>query len=141
MPFRSDAGMLYYRQDLLESAGYQPPETFEELVSISEDLQNRGLAKLGYLWQGKQYEGLAAMFVEILEGYGAFWVNPETLEVGLDRPEAIQAVEFLRSTLEKKDFSCWGYYLCRRRDPPSVSKRSSSIFAQLALCFWFSIKF
>ncbi len=102
MPFRSDAGMLYYRQDLLELAGYQPPETFEELVSIAEDLQNRRLAKLGYLWQGKQYEGLAAMFVEILQGYGAFWVNPETLEVGLDRPEAIQAVEFLRSTIEKK---------------------------------------
>ena len=98
-PFRSDAGMLYYRDDLLEQAGYQPPETFKELISISQDLQQQGLAEWGYVWQGKQYEGLSAMFVEVLEGSGAFWVNPETLEVGLDRPEAIAAVQFLRDTI------------------------------------------
>ena len=101
MPFRSDIGLLYYRTDLLKQAGYQPPETFAELVKISQDLQEKGLADWGYLWQGKQYEGLSAMFVEILEGYGGFWVNPNTLEVGLDQPEAIKAVEFLRSTIDK----------------------------------------
>jgi multiple sugar transport system substrate-binding protein len=102
IPLRSDAGMLYYRKDLLEQAGYKPPETFAELIQIAQTLQQQGLAEWGYLWQGKQYEGLAAMFVEILKGYGAFWVNPQTLEVGLDRPEALQAVKFLRSTIEQK---------------------------------------
>lgn len=99
LPFRSDAGMLYYRRDLLEKTGYAPPETFTELLEISQDLQQQGLAEWGYVWQGKQYEGLAAMFVEILQGNGAFWVNPDTLEVGLDRPRAIAAVEFLRSAI------------------------------------------
>ena len=99
VPFRSDAGMLYYRQDLLQQAGYQPPETFKELLEISQDLQQQGLTEWGYVWQGKQYEGLAAMFVEILQGSGAFWVNPDTLEVGLDRPEALEAVEFLRQAI------------------------------------------
>lgn len=102
IPFRSDAGMLYYRQDLLEQAGYEPPETFPELIEISQDLQQQGLADWGYVWQGKQYEGLAAMFVEILQGSGGFWVDPDTLEVGLDRPEAIAAVEFLRETIAKE---------------------------------------
>ena len=101
LPFRSDAGMLYYRQDLLEAAGYEPPETFGELIEISQDLQQQELIDWGYVWQGKQYEGLAAMFVEILQGNSAFWVDPETLEVGLDRPEAISAVEFLRETIAK----------------------------------------
>jgi multiple sugar transport system substrate-binding protein len=102
LPFRSDAGMLYYRQDLLEQAGYQPPETFAQLLTISEDLQQQGLIDWGYAWQGKQSESLAAMFVEVLEGHGAYWVNPDTLEVGLDRPEAIASVEFLRTTIAKK---------------------------------------
>ena len=103
LPFRSDAGMLYYRQDLLEQGGYSsPPETFEELLSISQDLQQQGLTDWGYVWQGKQYEGLAAMFVEILQGNGAYWVNPETAEVGLDRPEAIASVEFLRDAISLK---------------------------------------
>ena len=102
IPFRSDAGMLYYRQDLLAQAGYEPPETFGELLEISQDLQQQGLIDWGYVWQGKQYEGLAAMFVEILQGSGAFWVNPDTLEVGLDRPEAIEAVKFLRTAIATK---------------------------------------
>lgn len=40
------------------------------------------------------------MFVEVLQGFGGFWVNPETLEVGLDRPEAIEAINFLKSTMQ-----------------------------------------
>ena len=99
LPFRSDAGMLYYRQDLLDEAGYEAPETFEQLIEISQDLQQQGLVDWGYVWQGKQYEGLAAMFVEVLQGSGGFWVDPDTLEVGLDRSEAIAAVEFLQQAI------------------------------------------
>jgi multiple sugar transport system substrate-binding protein len=100
IPLRSDAGMLYYRKDLLKNARLQPPETFAELTTISQELQSTKAAKWGYLWQGRQYEGLSAMFVEILEGYGGFWVNPETKEVGLAQPEAIKAVAFLKSTIQ-----------------------------------------
>jgi multiple sugar transport system substrate-binding protein len=99
IPLRSDAGMLYYRKDLLEQVGAKPPETFEELVKISKQLQEKKATRWGYVWQGAQYEGLPAMFVEILQGFGGFWVNPDTNEVGLDKPEAIQAVEFLRSVI------------------------------------------
>jgi multiple sugar transport system substrate-binding protein len=91
--------MLYYRKDLLAAAGLQPPKTFEDLEQIATTLQQSKAVRWGYLWQGKQYEGLAAMFVEVLQGFGGFWVNPETLDVGLDRPEAIRAVEFLRGTI------------------------------------------
>ncbi|WP_293113084.1 ABC transporter substrate-binding protein [Moorena sp. SIO4G3] len=101
IPFRSDGGILYYRQDLLEQAGFQAPKTFEQLVNISQQLQANHDSKWGYLWQGRQYEGLSAMFVEILAGFGGFWVDPETLDVGLDQPEAIKAVEFLRSTIKQ----------------------------------------
>jgi multiple sugar transport system substrate-binding protein len=101
IPLRSDAGMLYYRTDLLEQIGAKPPETFEDLVKTSQQLQEKKATRWGYVWQGAQYEGLPAMFVEILEGFGGFWVNSETNEVGLDQPEAIKAVEFLRSVIDK----------------------------------------
>ena len=115
MPFRSDVGMLYYRKDLLEAAGDSPPETFNDLLELSQKLQSdsslpwgnpdqtdasdTALERWGYVWQGKQYEGLAAMFVEILAGHGGFWVDPATGDVGLDRPEAIAAVQFLLDTV------------------------------------------
>ncbi|BAT52944.1 extracellular solute-binding protein family 1 [Nostoc sp. NIES-3756] len=101
IPMRSDAGMLYYREDLLQQAGLKPPETFADLMQISQTLQKKDKVNWGYLWQGRQYEGLVAMFLEVLEGFGGFWVNPDTLEVGLDRPETLQAIEFLRSTVKE----------------------------------------
>lgn len=102
MPFRSDGGMLYYRQDLLAEAGFDPPETTEELIKISEALQSKNKAQWGYLWQGQQYEGTAAMFVEMLEGFGGYWINPETKEVGLDTDDAIAALQFLQTTVADK---------------------------------------
>jgi multiple sugar transport system substrate-binding protein len=99
IPIRSDAGMLYYRKDLLKAAGYEPPETFADLLKISQALKQEG-TNWGYLWQGRQYEGLVAMFVEVLQGYGGFWINPDTLEVGLDRSETVQAIQFLQDTIK-----------------------------------------
>ncbi|MGI0489485.1 ABC transporter substrate-binding protein [Pantanalinema rosaneae CENA516] len=101
LPVRSDAGMIYYRTDLLQQAGLPLPKTLEDLDRIAKTVQGQKLVRWGYLWQGRQYEGEAAMFVEVLHGFGGFWVNPDTLEVGLDRPEAIQAVNFLLNTIRE----------------------------------------
>jgi len=101
IPVRSDAGMLYYRKDLLEQARAHPPETFTELIQVSQGLQEHRRAQWGYLWQGRQYEGAAAMFVEVLKGYGGFWIDPKTGTVGLDQPAGLQAVEFLRHTIQQ----------------------------------------
>ncbi|MCC5606667.1 ABC transporter substrate-binding protein [Nostoc sp. CHAB 5834] len=101
IPVRSDVGMLYYREDLIKQAGLQPPETFDDLIRISQVLQKKKQVNWGYVWQGRQYEGLVAMFAEVLDGFGGFWVNPDTLEVGLDRPETLRAIEFLRSTVRE----------------------------------------
>ncbi|PSR19139.1 ABC transporter substrate-binding protein [filamentous cyanobacterium CCP3] len=99
MPFRSDMGMLYYRTDLLDQVGLQPPETFNELIAASETIQDQTDVNWGFVWQGLQYEGLVTNFVELVAGYGGFWIDPETLEVGLDQPAAIQATEFMKGVI------------------------------------------
>lgn len=101
IPTTSDAGVLYYRKDLLEKIGAKPPETFQEMVEIAQKVQKDGDTRWGYLWQGKQYEGVSAMFVEVLEGFGGYWANPDNLEVGLYQPQAVEAVKFLRDTITK----------------------------------------
>jgi len=97
MPVRSDIGWLYYRIDLLKKVGLKPPETFDDLINISRKLKAKELP-WEYLWQGRQAEALSAMFVEVLHGYGGFWIN-EKLDVGLDQPAAIAAVHFLHNTM------------------------------------------
>lgn len=101
LPMRSDVGLLYYRKDLLDAAGLKPPETFDELMQAAKTLQQQGKVPWGYVWQGRQYEGAVAMFVEVLKGYGGFWIDPKTKAIGLDRPETIQAIDFLKNTIRE----------------------------------------
>ena len=62
VPWYGDAGMLYYRKDLLEAAGIAPPTTWSALVSDSRRLQGRG--QRGFVFQAAQYEGLVCNFLE-----------------------------------------------------------------------------
>ncbi len=100
IPFRADMGVLFYREEWLKELHEDPPETFKDLLAIAQKVKQQKGISYGYLWQSKPGEGLAAMFVEVLYGYGGFWINKQK-EVGLNRLEAIQAVEFLRDTIKK----------------------------------------
>jgi multiple sugar transport system substrate-binding protein len=93
VPVRTDVGVLFYRRDLLERAHLDPPRTFDELRRVALALQ-RPPAIWGFVWQGAQYEGLVCDYLEVLQGCGGFWVEPATLDVGLDRPEALRALSF-----------------------------------------------
>lgn len=68
IPWTLAAGVLYYRTDLLEEGGFQPPETFDDLIQTAQKLQTPD--RYGYVWQGRQYEGLVCNWLEIFWGMG-----------------------------------------------------------------------
>jgi multiple sugar transport system substrate-binding protein len=99
VPMRSDAGMLYYRKDLLEKAGLKPPQTWEDLVNIALKLQNP--EKLwGFVFQGKQYEGLICNFMELVWGAGGDLFD-ENQNVIIDSQEAISALQWMCDVVNK----------------------------------------
>lgn len=98
-----DYGVLYYRRDLLDSRGIAPPATFRDLIRISEIFKNDGYT--GFTWQGKQYEGLVCNFLEVLTGFGGFWIDPISGTVGLDKPEALASVDFYMDCLYRSRIS------------------------------------
>lgn len=104
VPVQMNGGVLFYRKDLLKNAAEEPPKMFADLVRISEKLQDPP-ERWGYVWQGKQYEGLSCDFMEVLEGFGGTWIDPATGKVGLDEPEALAALEFLRDCIRKTKIS------------------------------------
>jgi multiple sugar transport system substrate-binding protein len=93
IPAFTDAGVLYYRKDLMPHA----PETFDELVRFSKEAMTRD--RWGFLWTGKQYEGLVTVYLEVLWGFGGDWIDAESRQVLLDRPEALEALQFLKTTI------------------------------------------
>src|SRR5437868_3531153 len=54
-PLFEDQGFLYYRKDLLQKAGLQPPTTWEQLESEAKTLVSKGLVKYGFVFQGASY--------------------------------------------------------------------------------------
>jgi multiple sugar transport system substrate-binding protein len=94
VPWYVDAGVLYYRRDLLDRHGLEPPRTWLELARVAKLVldaeQDSALA--GFVWQGKQYEGLMCVALEVLRSNGTdLWVG--------DRDRAEYGLRFLRETI------------------------------------------
>jgi multiple sugar transport system substrate-binding protein len=99
IPWYIDAGLLYYRKDLLEKYGFTPPETWDDLVKISQYIIKKEADIYGFLWQGKQYEGLVCNVLEF------FWSNGGDIlkdgEVVIYSSENIHALQFMRDLIVK----------------------------------------
>ncbi|MDH5186193.1 MAG: ABC transporter substrate-binding protein [candidate division WOR-3 bacterium] len=105
LPIYVDAGLLYYRKDLLTKYGYQkPPQTWNELVDYSLPIQ-KAMRKnnnnfYGFVWQGAQYEGLICNFIEFAgSNNGGIVVQDE--EISLNSPENIKATQFMYDLIHK----------------------------------------
>jgi multiple sugar transport system substrate-binding protein len=93
VPWFTDAGVLYYRSDLLEKAGLTVPETWSEFTRACRTVaEPAGIT--GFIWQGAKYEGLVCNFLEFLWSRGGD-ISPETLR---DSPE--RAVRDVESTID-----------------------------------------
>ncbi len=101
VPVFLDAGMLYYRKDLLEKYGLSPPRNWLELVRQAKYILSRekepGL--VGFSGQFKQYEGLVCNMMEyILSNGGSIW-DEKKLKSTLHLPSAKEAVRFVRDRI------------------------------------------
>ena len=95
-PLTADMGLLYYRTDLME----QPPATPEELVLVSQSLQKDRKVDWGYVWQGRQYEGLSCVYLEMIDGFGGDWLQPNNNHIGLDLDPGVQAAAWLQELID-----------------------------------------
>jgi trehalose/maltose transport system substrate-binding protein len=98
MPWFTDAGVLYYRKDLLEKHGAQPPTTWAELTATAKKIQdaerkagNKGM--WGYVFQGKAYEGLTCNALEWITSFGGGTIVDASGKVDINNPKAVAAIQ------------------------------------------------
>jgi len=92
-PTRTDAGLIYYRTDIIKT----PPSTWADMTSMAK-ANAPSKAKVGYVWQGAQYEGLVCDFTEVLYGYGGSVLDPNNPKsVTVNSPEGVAALTLMTS--------------------------------------------
>lgn len=99
VPWFTDAGILYYRKDLLGKENLSPPKTWNDFVKQAKRLQGK-YGIYGFVFQAQQYEGLVCNFLEYV------WANrgrvlDEDKTVLIDSPEATEALEFMESLIHR----------------------------------------
>ncbi|MFC5758543.1 ABC transporter substrate-binding protein [Rhizobium sp. GCM10022189] len=99
LPLYTDAPALFYRKDLLEKYGKQPPKTWDEMEATAKEIQEKERAAgqkdlWGYVFQGNAYEGLTCDALEwvkssgggqIIETDGTISINNEKAAAALNR--------------------------------------------------------
>jgi len=101
VPVFIDAGLLYYRKDLLKKYGFSPPRTWPELVDQAKTIleKEKDPQLTGFSAQFKQYEGLVCNMMEyILSNGGSLWDEREYKST-LNLPKAKEAVRFVRDRM------------------------------------------
>ncbi len=99
VPWFANAGILYFRKDLLSKYGFAPPRTFEELSQqariILEGERDPDLR--GFVWQGKQYEGLICVALEFIHGNGGSVLDGR--QSALRDKQAVEALQLMHDLI------------------------------------------
>jgi trehalose/maltose transport system substrate-binding protein len=105
LPWFTDAGLLYYRKDLLDKHGRKVPTTWQELTETAKFVQDAerkaGNAQMwGLVFQGRAYEGLTCNGVEWIDSFGGGSIVDANGKVTLNNPKAVQALKLAASWID-----------------------------------------
>ena len=98
MPWFADAGLLYYRKDLLEKYKEPVPTTWAQLTATAKKIQdaerqagNKDMQ--GFVFQGKAYEGLTCNALEWVVAFGGGTIVEADGKISINNPSAIAALD------------------------------------------------
>ncbi|WGF88831.1 ABC transporter substrate-binding protein [Marinivivus vitaminiproducens] len=98
IPWFADAGLLYYRTDLLDKYGYQVPKTWAELADMAERIQKEERAAgqdrmQGIVFQASAYEGLTCNALEWIDSNGGGSIVEPDGTISVDNPRVTEVID------------------------------------------------
>ena len=105
MPWFTDAGLLYYRTDLLKKYGFTAaPKPWTEMALMAKKIQTgeqkTNKAFTGFVWQGKNYEGLTCDALEWVVSFGGGTIVDATGKVTINNAQAAKALDTAASWIK-----------------------------------------
>ncbi|PNR95846.1 sugar ABC transporter substrate-binding protein [Petrotoga sp. 9PWA.NaAc.5.4] len=101
LPWVSEWKSFVYNKEIIKKAGYDVmPVTWDEVVKLSQDLQNAGIVKYATAGSWAQKESLVCDFVAILASFGGEFFD-ENLNPVFNNEKGVQALQFMVDMIYK----------------------------------------
>jgi len=97
IPWFVDAGLLYYRKDLLDKYQLKVPETWADLEAAAKKVMAGESGIQGYVFQGKAYEGLTCNAMEWITSNGGGTLLDNAGQATFNNPQAAKAIDRAKS--------------------------------------------
>jgi ABC-type glycerol-3-phosphate transport system substrate-binding protein len=95
--FMANAQHLTYRSDLLEQAGVEPPQSYEDVLAAAEAIRAAGLMETPLGANNQPGWDLAQEFVNMYLGTGGEFFEPGTANLAIDPEKGVQALEMMKA--------------------------------------------
>ena len=100
VPYINDIGNFYYRKDILEKAGMEVPNTWMDLVKVSQKLQNPP-ELFGFIADFERGEQLTCNFVEYLWSNNGEFLDKTGRKALFNKNRGVEAVQFMIDLVHK----------------------------------------
>jgi ABC-type glycerol-3-phosphate transport system substrate-binding protein len=93
----ANAQHLFYRDDILQKAGVQPPKTYEDMLAAAKVIKDKGLMQYPLGGTYKAGWNLAEEFVNMYLGYGGAFFKEGTAEASINNKKGVDTLNMLKS--------------------------------------------
>lgn len=129
IPLYIDGIHLFYRSDLLEKYGFEPPRTWEELIAQSQTIlageANPDLTGFVSMWA--KIEGLFMNYLAFLYGAGGTFFDADG-ELAFDGPEGVQALQTMVDMLYEEQIVSESVLTFRPDDARILFQQGRAVF-------------
>jgi ABC-type glycerol-3-phosphate transport system substrate-binding protein len=94
--FDANSQHLFYRKDVLEKAGVQPPKTYADVLAAAKAIKDKGIMAYPLAAADKPGWDLGAEFVNLYLGEGGDFFAPGTAELAIDNDQGRATLKLMK---------------------------------------------
>jgi multiple sugar transport system substrate-binding protein len=95
--FMGNGQHLFYRKDILEKAGVEPPKTYDDVLAAAAKIKEAGLMEYPLAASVKPGWDLAAEFVNDYLGTGGEFFEPGSAKLAINNDNGLKVLEVMRA--------------------------------------------
>ncbi|HEY8595257.1 MAG TPA: extracellular solute-binding protein [Devosiaceae bacterium] len=101
--FMANAQHLFYRKDILDQAGVEPPKTYEDVLAAAKAIRDKGLMQYPFALNTKVGWNLGEEFVNMYLGEGGSFFKQGTAEVAINNETGVKTLNMLKDLVAYSD--------------------------------------